>query len=217
MFLGSILFVQQKLCNQSLEDWNTAESLTVALLWLTFEVAALYLYIFSAIFYLLMITLRGEFSSHKTDLKGNRYKYDAMNYYKTDLDWFAFIFIGFVMDSAVIFLQVSGKYGIQSTGKGSTDEHLTYITIGLRIFQFFSMRDLRDKHRYINRFPNSIWVIQIVIYAYINLYMYFNKPTHTLLRSIAYFDTIMSFFQFLLYLIYINFHMHETEDVGGQE
>jgi len=47
--------------------------------------------------------------------------------------------------------------------------------------------------------------------------MYFNKETHPLLRSIAYFDTIMSFFQFLLYLVYINFHMHEQEDEGGED
>lgn len=50
------------------------------------------------------------------DIKGDRYKYDAVEYYKTDLDWFALIFIGFAMDSMVIGLVTSGIYKGSESG-----------------------------------------------------------------------------------------------------
>ena len=82
-----------------------------ATLWLSFEVMAMYLYIASACIFLFMISFVGLLGNgKKMDIKGDRYKYDAVEYYKTDLDWFALIFIGFAMDSMVIGLVTSGIY-----------------------------------------------------------------------------------------------------------
>lgn len=39
-------------------------------------------------------------------------------------------------------------------------------------------------------------------YGYLNAYMYLFPATHMLLRSIARFDTVMAFMQFILYVIY---------------
>lgn len=98
----------------------------------------MYLYIASACIFLFMISFVGLLGNgKKNDIKGDRYKYDAIEYYKTDLDWFALIFIGFAMDSLVIGLVLTGIYGSsdQSDGrKGLNDQHLNYITISLRIW-----------------------------------------------------------------------------------
>lgn len=99
-----MLFIQFNQSNANVKDWND-DIRANALLWLMFEVLSLYLYIFSAIVYLFLISFRGVLGNgRKQDVKGDRYKYDAIEYYKTDLDWFALIFIGFAMDSIVIAL-----------------------------------------------------------------------------------------------------------------
>ena len=93
-------------------------------LWLSFEVMAMYLYIASASTYLFLISLAGVCSGGKEiDVKGDRYKFDAIEYYKNDLDWFALIFISFAMDSMVIGLQKSGIYTVEEKGvhKGLND------------------------------------------------------------------------------------------------
>lgn len=99
---------------------------------------AMYLYIASACIFLFMISFVGLLGNgKKMDIKGDRYKYDAVEYYKTDLDWFALIFIGFAMDSMVIGLVITGIYGSSDqidNKKGLNDQHLNYITISLRIW-----------------------------------------------------------------------------------
>lgn len=100
---------------------------------------AMYLYIASACMFLFMISFVGLLGNgKKMDTKGDRYMYDAVEYYKTDLDWFALIFIGFAMDSMVIGLVISGIYGSTNADipkKGRlNDQHLNYITISLRIW-----------------------------------------------------------------------------------
>ena len=165
----------------------------------------LYLYIASASTYLFLISMAGWCSNgKKRDVKGDRYKYDAIEYYKNDLDWFALIFISFAMDSMVIGLQASGIYAVEAEKmhKGLNDQHLTYITICLRIWQLCTMRNLRDVRRNLIHYNACTWAVQFMAYGYLNAYMYLYPATHMLLRSIARFDTVMAFMQFILYAIY---------------
>lgn len=57
------------------------------------------------------MSLKGQMGYTKDSDKWDRYKYDAIEYYKTDLDWFAFIFVACFMDVFVIWMQMSGIYG----------------------------------------------------------------------------------------------------------
>jgi hypothetical protein len=99
----------------------------------------------------------------KMDIKGDRYKYDAIEYYKTDLDWFALIFIGFAMDSMVIALVLTGVYGSDDEAnvkKGRlNDQHLNYITISLRIWQLCTMRNIKDYYRNLIHYNTFIWIV----------------------------------------------------------
>lgn len=126
---------------------------------------AMYLYIASACIFLFMISFVGLLGNgKKMDIKGDRYKYDAVEYYKTDLDWFALIFIGFAMDSMVIGLVLSGIYGSPdddaNVKKGRlNDQHLNYITISLRIWQLCTMRNIKDYYRNLIHYNTFIWIV----------------------------------------------------------
>lgn len=125
----------------------------------------MYLYIASACIFLFMISFVGLLGNgKKMDIKGDRYKYDAIEYYKTDLDWFALIFIGFAMDSMVIGLVLSGIYSSPddeaNVKKGSlNDQHLNYITISLRIWQLCTMRNIKDYYRNLIHYNTFIWIV----------------------------------------------------------
>lgn len=125
---------------------------------------AMYLYIASACIFLFMISFVGLLGNgKKMDIKGDRYKYDAVEYYKTDLDWFALIFIGFAMDSMVIALVLTGVYGSDDEAnvkKGRlNDQHLNYITISLRIWQLCTMRNIKDYYRNLIHYNTFIWIV----------------------------------------------------------
>lgn len=125
---------------------------------------AMYLYIASACIFLFMISFVGLLGNgKKMDIKGDRYKYDAIEYYKTDLDWFALIFIGFAMDSMVIALVLTGVYGSDDEAnvkKGRlNDQHLNYITISLRIWQLCTMRNIKDYYRNLIHYNTFIWIV----------------------------------------------------------
>lgn len=58
-------------------------------------------------FYLFKISVRGILG-HNDLGKKERYKYDAIEYYQFDLDWFAFIFIFLALDCMAIYWSASG-------------------------------------------------------------------------------------------------------------
>lgn len=49
-----------------------------------------YFYLVSASLYLFGVTMRGACGKTNPDYKKDRYKSDALEYYGTDIDWFAF-------------------------------------------------------------------------------------------------------------------------------
>ena len=95
--MGTILFVQFNISNSLVTDWHMTGR-QQALFWLTIETCTLYLYIVSASIYLAIISCRGLRGITTLESKRERYKFDAIEYYKLDMDWFAFIFVFFAID-----------------------------------------------------------------------------------------------------------------------
>lgn len=73
------------------------------------------------------------------------------------------------------------------------------------------MRNIKDANRNLIHYNNFIWFVQFVLYGYVNGFMFLYPVSHPLLRSIARFDTVMSFMQFLLYLVYRKTEPNERE------
>jgi len=65
----------------------------VSRFWIYLEICAFYFYIVSAIIYLLYIQCRGSIGNTDRNLIAYRYKFDALEYYYRDIDWFAFNFV----------------------------------------------------------------------------------------------------------------------------
>jgi len=58
--------------------------------WLGVEIWGFYFYLISATIYLFWVTIRGSCGYSERESSKDRYKYDALDYYETDIDWFAF-------------------------------------------------------------------------------------------------------------------------------
>jgi hypothetical protein len=151
-YMGTILFIQLNIANSLVSDWHMSGR-QQALFWLTVEVLTLYLYIISAAIYLAKISIRGLRGVTTLESKRERFKYDAIEYYKLDMDWFAFIFIMFAIDT-ITYCMVSFKI-LADTKDGTFAQHGTIGTsvtevslleaiICARIFQFLFIGDLRD-------------------------------------------------------------------------
>lgn len=102
--------------------------------------------------------------------KRERYKYDAIEYYKLDMDWFAFIFIFFAIDvfsySMVKFKILSDTQdGLFSEKKGVTEINLLEAVIAARVFQFLFIRNLRDMYQQVNKISNIVWLFLFAIYG----------------------------------------------------
>jgi len=61
--------------------------------WIMIEISAFYLYMLSSAVYLLIIQMRGIFYDLPQYDIDNRWRYDALDYYQDDIQWFAFSFI----------------------------------------------------------------------------------------------------------------------------
>lgn len=61
--------------------------------------------------------------------KRERYKYDAIEYYKLDMDWFAFIFIFFAIDCCTYGIVSFKILADTQDGKLIDDKGLTEITL----------------------------------------------------------------------------------------
>ena len=63
--------------------------------WVRFEIISFYLYLFSAVSFLFMLSIRGQVGWTDTDAKtkNERFKFDPLEYYGLDLHWNAFSFV----------------------------------------------------------------------------------------------------------------------------
>jgi hypothetical protein len=108
VFLGSVLYLQFNVSNSVLEDWHTPGR-SQALYWIMIEVLALYVTILSTILFLFKKQTMGLLGLTIQNSKTERYKFDAIDYYKMDIDWFGFICIFLFIDVFVLALIETGK------------------------------------------------------------------------------------------------------------
>ena len=121
-YMGTILFIQYAVGNSAKADWHK-EGRHEALYWLTIEVLSLYLYIMSAMVFLLRIQIKGLRGQTLPEHKKDRFKYDAIEYYKQEMDWFAFNFIFFSLDvMTLVLIQTGALYNITAQAKEEQDQ-----------------------------------------------------------------------------------------------
>lgn len=94
-YQGTILYEQYRMSNLEVglfHGLSEKEGLTAYIIikWIYVEIMGFYFYLVSASLYLFWITMRGSCGKSKAVHKADRYKYDALEYYETDIDWFAF-------------------------------------------------------------------------------------------------------------------------------
>jgi len=80
-------------------------------LWLYLELYAFYLYIFCAVIFLIFVSVRGENGYTDRQALGTRWQYDAIEYYKIDIDWLAFSFVPFVLLLRVAYFTIRAHTG----------------------------------------------------------------------------------------------------------
>ena len=120
-YMGTILYIQYAVANSAKVDWHK-EGRHEALYWLTIEVLSLYLYIMSAMVFLLRIQIKGLRGQTLPEHKKDRFKYDAIEYYKLDMDWFAFNFIFFSLDVlTMVLIQTGALYNVTAEAKEQQD------------------------------------------------------------------------------------------------
>jgi hypothetical protein len=94
IYQGAILYEQLRVNNLVIQNKHRTDEEIVTsyiiLSWIYIEIFCFYLYLGSAGVYLFIVSVSG--SCRKTDSKPheNRFMYDAIEYYETDIDWFAF-------------------------------------------------------------------------------------------------------------------------------
>ena len=91
LYQGIVLFEQYKLLKY--DPTNANEHERSSYIWILLEITTFYLYISSAIIFLLFIQCRGMLGYTHKKHNDQRYKQDALDYYIFDIDWFAFIFV----------------------------------------------------------------------------------------------------------------------------
>ena len=107
-----------------------------------------YLQIFSAVFYLMFIQLRGELGMTVKQSLRDRHKVDALEYYKIDIYWFSFHFVNLGLHFYTIWI--------------SWDQLNLMLCIiilsALRIFSIFFLSPFRDQQRVIVEHSIFKWI-----------------------------------------------------------
>lgn len=96
--------------------------------------------------------------------KTDRYKYDAIEYYQFDLDWFAFGFIFLAIDGLTIYLcKTSQLYAPAALDHGSGQ--MIVVLFCTRVFLMTFMSDIRDEFRAIISYSKIVWAILFATYG----------------------------------------------------
>lgn len=188
-----IMFIQYNVNNSVGIDWTT-EGKRAVLLWLLFEILASYSYILSAMLYLAYISLKGMFKNDQQYTREDRYKFDALEYYSVDVDWFAFIVICFNLD----VMTATGDYQeffdafYPGTSASTSKEHFVlYVCVALRIFQFALISRFRDNNLRLITYPQWVWLVQIIGYVALTITILVMPGNKRIVRGIIYVDILM--------------------------
>lgn len=147
------------------------------------EVVVFYLFILSGSVYLGSLSCRGiyeldDFSSERIE----RQKYDSIEYYRSDIDWFIqiYIFLGLDILSALqhhyLFkIRKTETNSVQNHSVFNSELHLLYICITLRIYQMLTMKNLYNRNRQIQELSKYHWITLTVGYLYCVIWLIVNS------------------------------------------
>ena len=94
--------------------------------------------------------MRGLLGFTIQNSKTERFKFDAIEYYKMDIDWFGFIFIFLSIDIFVVILIETGKLNsfkdeiLEGENVFITETYLLYVIIFTRILQLLYIPNCRN-------------------------------------------------------------------------
>ena len=149
--MSIIFYIQFNINNTDLGLWYHPGTSNM-LEWLLLEIIGFYCYVISGSIYLGMLSCCG--GAHDASEKREKRKYDAIEYYKNDLDWFIYIFVFLGLNlTSIIYYNLIFKPHIVANDLLVYDSpyknelHLLYICCFVRVFQIMTMRNLYNKDR----------------------------------------------------------------------
>lgn len=144
-------------------------------LWFTIEVLSFYGYIISATLFIAETQLYSQIGLKKTNSE-KAFKYDFIKYYRKDLDWFAFVFILFVVN-LVLTLTDQAIMAQHSDSIHSKDKRLKvedgllkipmYLCVVMHFLQVIFLRRFRDVDGRVIRDSTWVWYVHFIVYPYI--------------------------------------------------
>ena len=199
--MGCVLYLQFNINNSREEDW-TLSGRREAIAWISIEIIAQYLYIFSSMIYLFKISFRGMLG-YNDEGKQDRYKYDAIEYYQFDLDWFAFLFIFLFLDVLSLYWSLSGIMYTNLTMSNVNSTALIVLCC-TKLLQTLLMSDIRDSHKRVIQYSNWLWLIFAGVYLGIGIQHYIYVSTrvlcnHILVEAAIKMEISIFVLQFLIY------------------
>lgn len=162
--------------------------------------------------------MRGLLGFTIQNSKTERFKFDAIEYYKMDIDWFGFIMIFLSIDVLIASLIETGKLNSFNNNEELTDKnvmtetYLLWVIIATRVLQLIYIPNCRNEYREMIIISPFKWVFFISIYIGVAIGLYFVPGNQIVISSIIKMD-IMSFF--LLFGLYISYRMFNQEQFEG--
>lgn len=189
--------------------------------WLLMEISAFYLYMLAAIVFLAYIQIRGALGKTDRKLNAERWKFDALDYYDLDIDWFAFIFV-------MAFVHCYGIYEILfGTLPTASEERIQGEYVGLfvlgvllfcRVIQMIFLSQLRGQDHKIKDHGHIVWIFNIVVYVFLLAAMCFVTQPSSFVKSQLAIDILMFGMQYLYYVVQKEVEKHAlAKEVADEE
>jgi len=120
-------------------DLNENEALSAYIMvkWMYVEIMGFYFYLISASIFLFWITIKGSCGWSNPEFKKDRFKYDALEYYETDIDWFAFQTVNLLLNATTGYDVFSTYYG-WNKDESKFSNKFTLYEVYLMAFLFFT-------------------------------------------------------------------------------
>lgn len=157
------------------------------------ELFIFYCLFLNASMFLAYIQFRGMMGKKKNHANRNRFKFDALDYYETDIEWSSFQFVPIGL--CITGILVTAKIG---RDLDENDYHILGLIIFERVIQFFLMSPFRDQNRALVEFKPWKWaILGLIQLCAIYLFQKQNKINVT--SSICILDTCVFILQFMYY------------------
>ena len=117
----------------------------------------------SATTFLFLIQLKGILGIENKEVRMERFKYDAIDYYERDFHWFSYSFLMITLNIWLTWLKGS-KYLLYNLTH-SNHETLSLLLIVARMVVLVTSFQIRDAKRNILMISNKVWIGYILMYS----------------------------------------------------